>query len=51
VEEDASKLTIPGAHSSGVAEDEENIPEWVTIFQQFWEYKKNFPSKTAQKEQ
>ncbi len=42
---------MPGTHSSGIAEDGENIPEWVTIFQQFWEYKKNLPSKTAQEEQ
>ncbi len=46
-EEHAAKLMIPGAHSSGIAEDGENIPEWITIFQHFWEYKKNFPSKTA----
>ncbi len=50
-EEQASKINLPGAHSDGDAVNGENIPEWVAIFQQFFEYKKSHPSKSVQEEQ
>ncbi len=42
---------MPGAHSNGDVVNGENIPEWVSIFQQFWEHKKSHPSKSVQEEQ
>jgi hypothetical protein len=40
VEEHASKLMRPGAHSNGAVEDGENILEWVNILQQFGSLKR-----------
>jgi hypothetical protein len=50
-EEQASKMSLPGAHSDGDGDLGESIPEWVAIFKQFWEFKKSHPSKSAQEEQ
>jgi hypothetical protein len=44
-------MTLPGAHSAGDSADGEDLPEWVSIFQRYWEYKKSHPSKTALEEQ
>jgi hypothetical protein len=41
----------PGAHSTTDGEDGEDVPEWVPIFQKYWEHKKHNPSKSAQEEQ
>jgi len=45
------RLSLPGAHSNGMGEEGENIPEWVAIFHQFHELKKSNPSKAAVEEQ
>ncbi len=50
-EEQAVEMLLPGAHSVGDGTHGENIPEWVAIFQQYWEHKKSHPSKSAQEEQ
>jgi len=44
-------MMLPGAHSAGDSADGEYLPEWVSIFQRYWEYKKSHPSKTALEEQ
>jgi len=44
-------MTLPGAHSAGDSADGEDLPEWVSIFQRYWEYKKSHPSKTVLEEQ
>jgi hypothetical protein len=50
-EEQAMRLSLPGAHSSGMGEVGENIPEWIAIFHQFHEHKKSNPSKAVVEEQ
>jgi hypothetical protein len=50
-EELAAKMMLPGAHSAGDSADGEDLPQWVSIFQRYWEYKKSHPSKTALEEQ
>jgi hypothetical protein len=44
-------MMLPGAHSAGDSADGDYLPEWVSIFQRYWEYKKSHPSKTALEEQ
>ena len=50
-EEAATKMLLPGAHSATDGEDGEDIPEWVSIFQKYWEHKKSHPSKSVVEEQ
>ncbi len=45
------KLMLPGAHGGNIGYEGENILEWVSIFNQYWEGKKHHPSKSAQEEQ
>ncbi len=49
-EEHALRLQLPGAHSNGIGEEGENVPEWVSIFHQFHEMKKSNPSKASVEE-
>ncbi len=44
-------LSLLGAHSNGMGEEGENIPEWVAIFYQFHKLKQSNPSKAAVEEQ
>jgi len=45
------QMSLPGLHNTSNGDDDENLPEWVSIFQRYWEYKKSHPSKSAQEEQ
>ncbi len=44
-------MLLPGSHSGNDGEDGEQVPEWVSVFQQFWEHKIHHPSKSAKEEQ
>jgi hypothetical protein len=44
-------MLLPGAHGTNDGEDGEDVPEWVSIFQQYWEDKKHHTSKSVQEEQ
>ena len=44
-------MLLPGAHGTNDGEDGEDVPEWVSIFQQYWEDKKHHTSKSLQEEQ
>jgi hypothetical protein len=50
-EEAATKMLLPGTHSTNDGEGGEDVPESVSIFQQYWEHKKSHPSKSMQEEQ